>query len=416
MKATAKAETARRRGSTLNFPPAQLLAVLITVPCLALAAALAAPHAHAQRKKPVAQASRPADKMPHRPANKPADKTASKTASKTTGKAASKTTDKAASKPASKSASKTANKTTNKTTSKSASKTTGKATSAVVAATAGAGTPAVAANGIALKTEPKAIVWLDEVRRGVTDESGQLLIAKVAPGHHRLRVRAAGFAERTLSLQPAQRGALLLPLTRTTDEAELAFQQAEESRERAASDDARRAAAELYRRALGLRPRFAAAHVGLARVLLDLNDYEGALAEVDEARKDRPGLAEASAVEGRILRASSQTAEAVAAYGRAVREARGFQPEAHTGLGIVYEEEGKYEEAAAAFRTAVAQLSDTEPVLYELLGRVYERLEKYKEAVAAYEKYLALAPKGKLAPAIESVIEQLRKQAAEQPR
>jgi tetratricopeptide (TPR) repeat protein len=119
-------------------------------------------------------------------------------------------------------------------------------------------------------------------------------------------------------------------------------------------------------------------------------------------------------VEGRILRASSQNDEAVAAYERALREARGFQPEAHTGIGIIYEEEGKYEEAAAAFRKAIAQLSDTEPVLYELIGRTYERLEKYKEAVAAYEKYLELAPNGKLAPAIQSVIEQLRKQAAEQ--
>jgi len=179
-------------------------------------------------------------------------------------------------------------------------------------------------------------------------------------------------------------------------------------------EEARRAAAELYRRALQLRPRFAVARIGLARVLLDLNDYEGALDEVEEARRSRPGWAEASAVEGRIFRASAQNAEAVEAYARAIREARGFQPEAHTGLGIIYEEEGKYEEAAAAYLKAVAQLSDTEPVLYELLGRVYERLEKYGEAVAAYEKYLKLAPNGKLAPAIESVIEQLRKQAAEQ--
>lgn len=265
-----------------------------------------------------------------------------------------------------------------------------------------------------LKTEPKAVVWLDEVRRGVADESGQFEIAKVSPGRHILRVRASGFAERTQSLLPAQRGALLFPLTRTTNEAELAFQQAEEARERATGDDARRTAADLYRRAITLRPRFAAAHVGLARVLLDLNDYDGALDEVEEARKDRPGFAEASAVEGRILRASSQNAEAVEAYRRAIREARGFQPEAHTGLGIIYEEEGRYEEAATAYLKAVAQLSDTEPVLYELLGRVYERQEKYKEAVAAYEKYLSLAPDGKLAPAIESVIEQLRKQAAEQ--
>ncbi|HJR06009.1 MAG TPA: tetratricopeptide repeat protein [Pyrinomonadaceae bacterium] len=274
--------------------------------------------------------------------------------------------------------------------------------------------PVVAAKSITLKTEPKAVVWFDEVRRGVTDESGGFEITKVSAGRHTLRVRASRFAERTLNILPTQRGALLLPLTTTTDEAELAFQQAEEARERATTEEARREAAELYRRALALRPRFPAAHVGLARVLLDLNDYEAALDEVDAARAGRPAYAEASAVEGRIHRALSQNPDAIEAYGRAIREARGFQPEAHTGLGIIYEDEGKYEEAAAAFRKAIAQLSDTEPVLYELLGRTYERLEKYKEAVAAYEKYLALAPNGKLAPAIQSVIDQLRKQAAEQ--
>lgn len=293
---------------------------------------------------------------------------------------------------------------------------TGKAASGVtVKTTATKAKPPVAlSKSITLKSEPKAVVWLDEVRRGVTDEAGAFEIAKVSPGRHTLRVRAAGFAERTLQLLPTQRGTIPLPLTRTTDEAELAFQQAEAARESSTTDEARRAAAELYRRAIKLRPRYAAAHVALARVLLDLNDYEGALDAVDEARGVRPAYAEASVVEGRILRATSQNDEAVAAYQRALREARGFQPEAHTGIGIIYEEEGKYEEAAASFRKAIAQLSDTEPVLYELIGRTYERLEKYKEAVAAYEKYLQLAPNGKLAPAIESVIEQLRKQAAEQ--
>ncbi|HYO99855.1 MAG TPA: tetratricopeptide repeat protein [Pyrinomonadaceae bacterium] len=274
--------------------------------------------------------------------------------------------------------------------------------------------PVVAAKSITLKSEPKAIVWFDEVRRGVTNDAGEFEIAKITPGRHTLRVRAAGFAERTLTVLPTQRGALAVPLTPTKDEAELTFQRAEEASARAATDDARREAAELYRRALALRPRFPAARVGLARVLLDLNDYEAALDEVDAARAGRPAYVEASVVEGRIHRAASQNNEAVAAYERAIREARGFQPEAHTGLGIIYEEEGKYEEAAASFRKAIAQLSDTEPVLYELLGRTYERLEKYKEAVAAYEKYLELAPEGKLAPAIQSVIEQLRKQAAEQ--
>ena len=265
---------------------------------------------------------------------------------------------------------------------------------------------------ISVRTEPNTILWLDEVRRGTTDASGSLVVKNVSPGRHTLRVRARGFSEKNLPLLPAQRGVVTVKLTRTTDAAELAFQDAEDARERATTDEARRSAAELYRRALKLRPRFAQAHLGLARTLFDLNDYDAALGEIAEARRDRPVYPEASAVEGRILRSTADADAAIEAYQRAIREARGFQPEAHTGLGIIYEDKAQYDEAALSFRKAIAQLSDSEPALYQLLGAVYERQEKYKEAVAAYEKYLELAPDGSLASAIRSTIDQLRRQAA----
>jgi len=267
---------------------------------------------------------------------------------------------------------------------------------------------------ITVRTEANAIIWLDEVRRGVADADGKLTLEKVSAGRHALRVRAKGFREKTLTLTPAQRGALDVRLARTTDEAELTFQQAEEARETAKDEEARRAAAELYRRAIKLRPNYPAAHVGLARILLDLNDYKKALQEIADARADRPVYAEASAVEGRIYRYAAFWDDAIASFRRAIREARGFQPEAHTGLGLLLEEKGMNEEAAAEFRTAIAQLSDTEPIIYQLLGAAYEEMEKYKEAVEAYEKYLQLAPQGNLAEAVRSVIDQLRKQASEQ--
>jgi tetratricopeptide (TPR) repeat protein len=113
------------------------------------------------------------------------------------------------------------------------------------------------------------------------------------------------------------------------------------------------------------------------------------------------------------MRSLADTDSALASYRRALREAGGFQPEALTGMGIVYEDKGRYEEAADAFRKAITQLSDTEPILYELLARNLEKLERWKEAVAAYEKYLELAPNGAHASAINSIIDQLRKQAAE---
>ncbi len=277
-----------------------------------------------------------------------------------------------------------------------------------------ASTTNVSPRSITIRTEPQAIVWLDEVRRGVSDQSGKLDITKVLPGRHALRVRAAGFSERTLPVLPAQRGLITIKLTRTTDAAELAFQEAEALREKAHDDESKQAAKAAYERALRLRPAHPAARVGLARVMLELNDYNAALAEIAAARRTRPVYPEASAVEGRILREDADPAGAITAFRRSIREARGLQPEAHTGLARVLEDQGKYAEATTEFRTAINQLSDTEPALYQLLGAAYEKQQNYKEAVAAYEKYLQLAPEGTYASAIRSFIDQLKKQAAEQ--
>lgn len=265
---------------------------------------------------------------------------------------------------------------------------------------------------ISVQTEPGAFVWLDDIRRGTTDASGALLISFVPPGRHTLRVRRRGFRENTIIISPVRLGTVRVSLQPTTDAAEIAFDEAESLREMATDNTARERALELYNRAATLRTRAVAAHIGAARTLLDLARYDDALDEIDRARRLRAVFPEASAVEGRILRAQGDTDGAVAAFERAIREARGRQPEAHTGLGLIYEEQGDHLKAAASFRRALAQLQDSEPVIYQLLGSAYEQAEKYREAVAAYERYLALAPNGKLAPAIRSVIEQLRRQAA----
>ncbi|WP_352431459.1 tetratricopeptide repeat protein [Pyrinomonas sp.] len=268
------------------------------------------------------------------------------------------------------------------------------------------------ASALIVQTEPNATIWLNDVRCGTTDGQGNLRVGRVPAGSYLLRVRARGFKEASLPVRVPSARAVRIRLARTNDQAELAFQQAEELRERAKSEEERRRAVELYRRAISARPRFAAAHVGLARALMDLGDYDAALAEVAAARRARPVYPEASAVEGRVLRALGDYDAALNAYRRAIREGRGFQPEAHTGIGMILEDRGRYEEAVAAFKRAIAQLFDTEPVLYQLLGSAYEKMEKYKEAVAAYERYLELAPNGNFAPAIRSIIEQLRQQAS----
>jgi tetratricopeptide (TPR) repeat protein len=264
-------------------------------------------------------------------------------------------------------------------------------------------------SSVVISTEPNAIVWVDEIRRGTTDTSGRIDL-KVSPSRHSVRVRASGFKEVTVPLLAGRR-TLSVKLVRTTDAAELLFQQAEDAREKARDDAARQQAADLYRETLKARASFSAARVGLARVLLDLNQYQQALAEIEAARRARPVYPEASAVEGRIHREAAFTDAAIASFRRAIREAKGFQPEAHVGLARVLEEQGNYAEAEAEYRKAIAQLSDSEPVIYQMLGATYEKQQKHKEAVAAYEKYLALAPNGSLAPAIRSIIDQLRREA-----
>ena len=264
-------------------------------------------------------------------------------------------------------------------------------------------------SSVVINTEPNAIVWIDEIRRGTTDASGRIEL-KVSPGRHAVKVRANGFKDAAAPLLPGRR-TLAVKLVRTTDQAELLFQQAEEARDKARDDAAKEEAAELYRKTLALRPVFPAARVGLARVLLDLNQYQPALAEIDAARRARRIYPEASAVEGRIHREAAFTKEAIASFRRAIREAKGFQPEAHVGLARVLEEQGNYREAEAEYRKAIAQLSDSEPVIYQMLGAAYEKQRKNKEAVAAYERYLALAPNGSLAPAVRSIIDQLRREA-----
>jgi len=267
---------------------------------------------------------------------------------------------------------------------------------------------AVYAQGsLTISTEPNAMVWVDEIRRGTTDASGKITIPKVSAGRHSVRVRATGFKESVTPLIPG-RHALSVKLLPTTDQAELLFQQAEAARDKASLENA----ADLYRQAIKLRPAFPAAHVGLARVLLDLNQFKEAHAEIEAARRTRSAYAEASAVEGRIYREEAFADDAIRSFRRAIREGNGLQPEAYVGTARVLEDKGDYAGAIANFQKALAQLADSEPVIYQMAGAAYERVNKPKEAVAAYEKYLQLAPNGSYAAAIRSILDQLKREAA----
>lgn len=278
---------------------------------------------------------------------------------------------------------------------------------------------------ISIITKPDATVWLDGVKYGKTADDGRLTITTVAPGKRLVRVRADGFKEATKALLATQKGNIEIPLTKTTDEAELAYQQAEAS----ATTD-REKSADAYNRAIRLRPRFAEAYIGLARLYSEARDREMAENAIKAARKLRRRFAEISAIEGRVFKDGGEDEKAIASFKRAITEGGGFQPEANTGLGLIYKERAEsagaagdyddesvnYTEAAKYFAVALRQLSGAPDavVLYQFLGLVYEQQKKYKDAIAVYEEFLRLFPDNPESAAFESFIVQLKKLQNEQ--
>ena len=280
-----------------------------------------------------------------------------------------------------------------------------------------------ARRSITVATEPNAAVYIDSVRFGTAGPDGRLTIGSAPAGRRTIRVRADGFAEGVKPLLASQRGEIAIPLSKTTDEAWLAFQEGERQ---SALDRAK--AAEAYRRSIKLAPKLVAAHIGLARVLSDGGSQEAALEAIRALRRIAPRNAEASAIEGRIHKELDDETRAIAAFKRSIAEGGGFQPEAYAGLGLLYKEKaeslGPDDPAAArAIADAVKNLAAAARqltgapdgiMIMQLLGLIYEDQKRFKEAIALYEEFLRIYPESSEAEAVRSFIVQINKQLAEQ--
>ena len=296
---------------------------------------------------------------------------------------------------------------------------------AAVAVSSQPRTSSTSRRSITVITEPNSTVWIDSVRYGVTNEQGRLEIASIPAGIRSIRVRANGFSETVKSLPATSRGEIPIHLTKTTDEAELAYQAAETQ----TTIDREKAIAE-YQRAIKLRPKYPEAYIGLARAYSERGDIENAHKALQSAKRLKPGHPETSTIEGRLLKEGGEEDKAIAVFKRAIAEGRGFQPEAYTGLGLLYKDRAEnaggsgdydlenrnYNEAAKYLATAVKQLGSSPDaiVVQQLLGLIYEKQKKYKEAIALYEDFLRLFPDAAEAEAVRSFIIQIKKQMAEQ--
>ena len=276
---------------------------------------------------------------------------------------------------------------------------------------------------VTIVTEPDAGIWLNAVNFGTTDAAGKLLIKPFPAGIQALRVRAKGFKEVNQNIAATFKGELKVAMTKSTDEAELAFQIAEEL----SSTDSNKAL-EFYRKAISIRPRYAEAFVGISRILSAKGDYEESLSAIANARKIQPIYPEASAVEGRIYKSEGEEEKAIESFKRAIREGRGFQPEANTGLALLYKEKAEfagnegdfegetalYEESVKYFAAAAKQLSSSPDaiIVIQMYGLVLEKMGKNAEAIKVYQEFLRVFPDIPESASVRSFIVQLEKQMA----
>ena len=271
---------------------------------------------------------------------------------------------------------------------------------------------------LTIKTEPGARIWLNNIYFGSAGENGELAVKLPPKAPIEVRVRAAGFAP--AAVKAGTQRTVTIALKRTDDAAELAFQAAE----RQATSD-RREAIELYEKAIELRPAFVEAHLARARNLIETGDFIEAESSLAAARKAAPSLPEISAIAGRLYREEGDFAKAEAEFESALADGKGFQPEALTGLGMLYADRAEtprgedslaatleyYSLAEENLRKAIEQLAGAPDakVVFQYLGRLLERQGKAAEAIELYQKFLEIFPDSVEATAVRSFIEQLRR-------
>jgi Flp pilus assembly protein TadD len=253
---------------------------------------------------------------------------------------------------------------------------------------------------------PRAYVKVDGVGLGRVDAKGSRSFDAIPAGKHTVVVRQVGFVDerQTLTMAAFRTTTVTPKRVPIADEAEFALQRADDLR----LDGKNAQAVEEYQKAIkAYKGTFVDAQIGLARAYVTLKKSEEALEAITAALEAAPSSVEVHTVHGIILREKGFYDEAARAYEKAISLSPDHSPEPHTGLALVREDQGRLDDAAAEWETAIGQNFDSDPILYQLLGNVYEQLENREGALTAYRKFLKLAPKHALAPAVRSLVSQL---------
>jgi len=150
-------------------------------------------------------------------------------------------------------------------------------------------------------------------------------------------------------------------------------------------------AAQSFRKAIQVNPRYAIAYVKLSLALAAQGNLDGAVAQAGKAVEIDPNLAEAHFNLSGFLAAKGRLAEALPECLEAVRLAP-TQSDAQSRAGALLLAAGKPEEALDRLKEAV-RLGTTDPTAYYNLAQVLYAKGEYAEAVPYYEEVLRQQPR-----------------------
>jgi len=150
-------------------------------------------------------------------------------------------------------------------------------------------------------------------------------------------------------------------------------------------------AIDAYTIALDLDPAHLQANVSMGDAWLAVGNVDEAAPCYVRAGKLRPEFAPALDGLARVMEARADTDQAIALYNRALASDKGFAP-AYTHLGDLYLRAGKLDEAVKLLVEAVSVRPDFGPGLNRL-ALAYGRLGFSNEAVATIRKAIELEPK-----------------------
>ncbi|HKG23206.1 MAG TPA: tetratricopeptide repeat protein, partial [Blastocatellia bacterium] len=228
--------------------------------------------------------------------------------------------------------------------------------------------------------QPGSVVFINNVRHGSTNDSGELDLPRARAGAFPARVRTPGYSDWTGRVVIVGGAARTLKVAQqpTSDQATLHYQKGDALRDRGKYPDS----VKEYEQALAIKTPFPDARIALARSFIALQKFDEAEKHLVAAQKESRGQSsEAQTVLANLRRNQGLIDESIEEYRKALRMARNVSPEAHIGLAIALEESGETEEALRQYRTGIAQDMDTEPILYYLLGSLLEKEARNKEAI-----------------------------------